>query len=39
MQPFTQWNDAARELNLYYLFSLSSPYQVQVMFSRMRLRE
>jgi hypothetical protein len=39
MQPFTQWNDAARELNLYYLLSLSSPYQVQVMFSRARIPE
>ena len=39
MQPFTQWNNSTRELNLYYLLSLSSPYQVQVMFSRVRLPE
>jgi hypothetical protein len=34
---FCRWDAARRELSLYYLLSLSSPYQVQVMFSRVHL--
>ena len=34
---YTEWNPATHELGLYYLLSLSSPYQVQLMYSRLRL--
>lgn len=34
---YTEWDAEARELGLYYLMSLSSPYQVQLMHSSLRL--
>jgi hypothetical protein len=34
---FCRWDDVRRELTLYYLLSLSSPYQVQVMVSRLHI--
>ena len=36
LNRFTKWNAATRELDL-YLLSLSKPYQVQVMYSRIHL--
>jgi hypothetical protein len=37
LNRFTKWNEATRELDLYYLLSLFRPYQVQVMHSRIHL--
>jgi hypothetical protein len=37
LKRFCKWDAARRELDIYYLLSLSSPYQVQVMFSRVHL--
>lgn len=34
---FTEWNAATRELGIYYLLSLSTPYQVQLMYTRLHL--
>jgi uncharacterized protein with PIN domain len=34
---FTEWNAATRELGIYYLLSLSTPYQVQLMHTRLHL--
>ncbi|MFF1810629.1 hypothetical protein ACFVXW_16050 [Streptomyces sp. NPDC058251] len=36
---FTEWDEATRVLGLYYLLSTSSPYQVHLMYSRLRLVE
>ncbi|SOD92180.1 hypothetical protein [Spirosoma fluviale] len=35
LNRFTEWNEHTRELTIYYLLSLSSPYQVQLMHSRL----
>jgi hypothetical protein len=35
LNRFTEWNEDTRELTIYYLLSLSSPYQVQLMHSRL----
>jgi hypothetical protein len=37
LERFTRWDAATRELTLYYLLSLGSPYQVQVMKSRITI--
>ena len=37
LKRFTEWNATARELGIYYLLSLSSPYQVQLMCTRLRV--
>jgi hypothetical protein len=38
LNRFTEaWDETKRELGIYYLLSLSSPYQVQLMYSRLRL--
>jgi hypothetical protein len=37
LNRFTKWNAATHELDLYYLLSLSKPYQVQVMHSKIHL--
>jgi hypothetical protein len=37
LRRFVKWHADARELDLYYLLSLSSPYQVQAMFTKLRL--
>jgi Tachylectin len=37
LNHFTEWNVTTRELDIYYLLSLSSPYQVQLMHTRLRL--
>jgi uncharacterized protein with PIN domain len=35
LSRFTEWDATARELGIYYLLSLSSPYQVQLMHTRL----
>ncbi|MCC5668907.1 hypothetical protein LC653_34895 [Nostoc sp. CHAB 5784] len=35
LNRFTEWNATNRELDIYYLLSLSLPYQVQLMHSRL----
>lgn len=35
LNRFTNWNETKRELDIYYLLSFGSPYQVQVMASRL----
>jgi hypothetical protein len=37
LQRFTEWDETTRELGLYYLLSTGTPYQVQVMHTRLRL--
>jgi hypothetical protein len=37
LNRYTEWDATTRELGIYYLLSLSSPYQVQLMHSRLRL--
>jgi hypothetical protein len=37
LNRFTEWDPSTRELGIYYLLSLSSPYQVQLMHSRLRI--
>jgi hypothetical protein len=37
LKRFTEWNATTRELGIYYLLSLSSPYQVQLMCTRVRV--
>jgi hypothetical protein len=37
LERFTKWDQNTRTLDLYYLLSLSSPYQVQVMHTKLRL--
>lgn len=34
---YTEWEESTRTLGIYYLLSLSSPYQAQLMYSRLRL--
>jgi hypothetical protein len=38
MKRYTRWNGETGELDLYYLLSFGSPYQVQVMRTTLRLR-
>ncbi|MFF9212948.1 hypothetical protein [Streptomyces sp. NPDC014791] len=35
LDRYTRWNQATRELDIYYLLSLSSPYQVQLMHTKL----
>jgi hypothetical protein len=37
LDRYTEWDATTRELGIYYLLSLSSPYQVQLMYSRLRV--
>lgn len=37
LRRFLKWDPTTREMDLYYLLSLSSPYQVQLMFTKLRL--
>jgi hypothetical protein len=37
LNRFTEWNPTTRELVMYYLLSLSSPYQIQLMCSKIAL--
>ncbi len=37
LNRYTEWHAATRELGIYYLMSTSSPYQVHIMHSRVRL--
>jgi hypothetical protein len=37
LNRFTEWDPAIRELGIYYLMSTSSPYQVHLMHSRLRI--
>jgi len=37
LERFTTWDETSRTLGLYYLLSLSSPYQVQLMHSTLRI--
>ncbi len=37
LNRFTEWDDATRRLGIYYLLSLSSPYQVQLMYSQLHI--
>ena len=37
LDRYTRWNQAARELDLYYLMSTAAPYQVQLMHSTLHL--
>jgi len=37
LTKYTEWAPETRELGIYYLLSLSSPYQVQMMYTRMRI--
>jgi hypothetical protein len=37
LTKYTEWAPGTRELGIYYLLSLSSPYQVQLMYTRMRI--
>ncbi len=37
LNRFTEWNESSRELVIYYLLSLSSPYQVQLMSTKLHL--
>jgi hypothetical protein len=39
LNRFTEWNATTRELAIYYLLSLSSPYQVQLMHTRLIVPE
>jgi len=38
MNRFSEWNPDTQELDIYYLLSLHSPYQIQVMHTRLRVR-
>jgi hypothetical protein len=38
LNRFTNWDASTRELGIYYLLSTSSPYQVHLMHTRLRLR-
>jgi hypothetical protein len=37
LERYTRWNVAASELDLYYLMSTGSPYQVQLMHTTLQL--
>jgi hypothetical protein len=37
LDRYTTWNEDRRELDIYYLLSLSVPYQVQLMHTRLRI--
>ncbi len=37
LTPYTTWDNATKELGIYYLLSTFSPYQVHVMHTRLRL--
>jgi len=37
LERFTRWDGASQQLDLYYLLSFGSPYQVQVMHTTLRL--
>jgi hypothetical protein len=37
LNRFTEWDEPHRELGIYYLLSLSSPYQVQLMHTRLHI--
>jgi hypothetical protein len=37
LNRFTEWSARTQELGIYYLLSPSSPYQVQLMYTRLRL--
>ncbi|MFD8974900.1 hypothetical protein [Streptomyces sp. NPDC059593] len=37
LDRYTRWDEATRELDVYYLLSLSSPYQVQLMHTKLRV--
>ena len=37
LERFTKWDPTTRELDMYYLLSLSSPYQIQVMHTKLQL--
>jgi hypothetical protein len=37
LHRYTRWDEASRELDIYYLLSLSVPYQVQLMHTRLRI--
>ncbi len=36
---FAEWDPRTLELGIYYLLSLSSRYQVQIMYSRLRISQ
>jgi hypothetical protein len=37
LERFTRWDGVSQQLDLYYLLSFGSPYQVQVMHTTLRL--
>jgi hypothetical protein len=39
LDRYTRWSGASRELDIYYLLSLSSPYQVQLMHTKLRITD
>ncbi|OKI29220.1 hypothetical protein [Streptomyces sp. CB03911] len=39
LDRYTRWSEVGRELDIYYLLSLSTPYQVQLMHTKLRITE